>query len=149
MTRGVIFWFLPILFLSCFSVYLVTLGPAFQPDDSAETIAACVTLTPQHPSGYPIATFIGRLFALVPIGNPALRLNLMAAGLGSVLVSLAGLYLFQRFRFPLAGEGGARVRSWSFGGLRRSYGSGSFQNLLAAEPNCQRAPSTFFRDLFC
>src|SRR5690242_9780310 len=106
-TRGVPFWFLPFTFLSCFSIYLLTLNPAFQPDDSAETIASCVTLMSQHPSGYPLHSLLGHVFSLLPIGNPAFRLNLLAAVLGSLLVSFVAFYLWDMVRSFQRGKGKA------------------------------------------
>ncbi len=129
MPRGVLFWFLPFVFLCSFSIYLTHLGPTYQPDDSAETVAACVTLAPQHPSGYPLFTIVGHLFCWVPIGNPAFCLNLLAAGLGALLVTFVGWTLVRMGPFPKTGKGGTSLALNllpAFGGamvlaLSRSY----------------------------
>lgn len=76
------------IFLATFIVYLHTLNPVFEGDDSGETIAACATLGIQHPPGYPLHTLLGRTASLVPLGNPGFRLNLMAAFFGSLTVAL-------------------------------------------------------------
>ncbi len=89
---------LPFIFLFSFSVYLATLNPSFQPDDSAETAAACATLTPQHPSGYCLYTLLGSLAIHIPLGSPVFRLNVMAAFFGAWGTVLIGLYLYQKMR---------------------------------------------------
>lgn len=82
-----------LLFLATFLVYLHTLNPVFEGDDSGETIAACATLGIQHPPGYPLHTLAGRIASLTPLGNPGFRLNLMAAFFGSLTVALLFLLL--------------------------------------------------------
>src|SRR6185369_17055855 len=91
-----------LVFVSIFSLYLLTLGPSFQPDDSPETIASFVNLTPQHPPGYPLHTLLGRLFELGVVGNTAFQANLLSAILGSlgVLLLVALLFLAIRGDFP-------------------------------------------------
>src|SRR5690348_16550244 len=90
-TRGVPFWFLPFLFLSVLAVYLPTLNSAFQPDDSGEIVSACVTLTTEHPSGYPLHVLLGHLAEGVLVGAVDFRANLLSAlfgALGAVLLAV-------------------------------------------------------------
>ncbi len=72
-----------ILFCSLFLLFLICLHPAFQLDDSPETIAAAVNLSVQHAPGYPAVTLLGRLFAALPLGGVTFRVNLLAAVLGA------------------------------------------------------------------
>jgi len=87
----------PFVFLSAFALYVVTLHPAFPPDDSPETVAVAANLGIQHAPGYPLVTILGRLAAQLPVGGICFRLNLLAAALGSACAALvaalvAGLY---------------------------------------------------------
>ncbi|MFH1314061.1 MAG: DUF2723 domain-containing protein, partial [Candidatus Eisenbacteria bacterium] len=47
--------------------------------DSAEFAVASYTLGIPHPSGYPLYTWLGKLFTLLPFGSVAWRVNLMSA----------------------------------------------------------------------
>ncbi len=47
-------------------------------DDSPETVIASLTLGVTHAPGDPPLTLLGRLWLLLPLGAPALRLNLMS-----------------------------------------------------------------------
>ncbi len=73
----------PLLFLFLFFIFLLTLHPAFQLDDSPETVAASANLSVQHAPGYPAITLLGRLFAALPAGGITFRVNLLAAVLGA------------------------------------------------------------------
>ncbi|MEK7476423.1 MAG: DUF2723 domain-containing protein [Candidatus Coatesbacteria bacterium] len=77
------------LFLASFGLYLRSMHPAFQLDDSPWTIAACVNLGTQHAPGYPVLTLLGRLAASLPVGSVYFRVNLLAAVLGAGGVVLA------------------------------------------------------------
>ena len=76
-------------------VYLLTLAPtitwAHDGGDGGDLITAAYTLGVPHPPGYPIYCLLGRLFACLPLGDVARRLNLMSA-VGAGLAAL-GLYL--------------------------------------------------------
>ncbi len=89
-------WFYPLIFLVVFAIYIRTLNPSLFRNDSPETITACFTLGVSHPPGYPLYTLLGRLFALIPIGNPAMTINFFSAFLGAVGVCLffANLWFF-------------------------------------------------------
>ncbi len=77
-----------VLLLGCFEIYLRTLNPAFPNDDSAETVAAGATLGLQHPPGYALAALWGKVFFLLPVGNPCFRVNVGSALWGSISVVL-------------------------------------------------------------
>ncbi len=61
-------------------VYLYTLTPGVGTKDGFELQVVSATLGIAHPTGYPLFTLLGRLFvALLPVGSPAYRINLMCA----------------------------------------------------------------------
>src|SRR3954463_15245087 len=71
----------PILFLSSFLIYLLTLNgtiPAYR--DSGDMINAVSTLGIAHPPGYPLYVVLATLFtALFPSAHAAYRVNLFSA----------------------------------------------------------------------
>jgi hypothetical protein len=70
----------PAAALVAFVVYLLTLAPSVLFIDSGELATVATTLGIAHPTGYPLFTIIGYLFAHLPIGGSAVwRLNVMAA----------------------------------------------------------------------
>jgi hypothetical protein len=88
--------FLPVLlFLAAFGVYLRTLCPTFNVNDSAETILACNTLSLQHPPGYPLFTLFGRLVDLLPLAQPMFRVSLASSLLGALSVVMLYLALLR------------------------------------------------------
>lgn len=72
------------------AVYLLTLAPDLtwqsSGSDGPELIAAAATLGIPHPPGYPTYVLLGHLFAHLPIGTVAYRLNLFSA----ITTALAG-----------------------------------------------------------
>ena len=62
-----------------FGVYLKTLAPTVSFFDSGELISAAYTLGVAHPPGYPLYVLVGWLFAKLPLGSVAYRLNVMSA----------------------------------------------------------------------
>jgi hypothetical protein len=72
----------PVLFSA---LYLATLSRDVLPADSGEFQLVATLLGVAHPPGYPLYTLAGHLFIrLVPIGTPALRLNLMSVPMAVV-----------------------------------------------------------------
>jgi hypothetical protein len=69
-------------------VYLATLAPSVVGGDAGELVAAVAGGGVPHPPGYPLYALLGRLFTWLPIGEPALRMNLfsMAAGIGAAVM---------------------------------------------------------------
>lgn len=79
--------------LAAFAVYLRTMCPTVDFIDAGELATVTITLGIAHPTGYPLFTLIGWLFAHLPLGlRPIRQLNLMAA----VFCALA-LFVFFRF----------------------------------------------------
>jgi len=100
--------------LAALTVYVLTLTPSLSylsPDGSElATIPAVLGLA--HSPGYPLYTWLGFLFSLIPIGDVAHRINLMSAVLGAL--GVGGLYLIIMRIGPdlpvppsLQGKGGA------------------------------------------
>jgi hypothetical protein len=74
-------------------VYLATLTPSlsFVSPDGNELATIPAVLGLAHPPGYPLYTWLGKLFSLLPVGDIAHRMNLMSATLGAL--AIGGLYL--------------------------------------------------------
>jgi len=60
-------------------VYTATLNPTVSYGDSGEMIAVVHTLGVPHPPGFPLYVLLAKLFALVPIGAVAMRVNFFSA----------------------------------------------------------------------
>ena len=85
-------WFPFALALASFALYLRTLAPDVVDADGGEFQFAAWNFGFVHPTGYPLFLILGGAFQhLVPIGNPAFRLNLFNAIIAALAV--ATLYL--------------------------------------------------------
>lgn len=72
-----------------FLLYLITLGPSTAMWDTSEYIAAAYVVGLPHPPGNPFFVLIGRVFSILPVGgNPAMRVNILAAVCASVSAGL-------------------------------------------------------------
>ena len=87
-----------VLFLLTFSVYNLTLCPTVYWYDSGELISACTNLGIAHPTGYPLYTILGRVFSLLPTGNPAVRVNRMSAFFGALTAVVIYLIIKELLR---------------------------------------------------
>jgi len=78
-----------------FMTYLLTLAPgltwAHDGADGGDLATAVANLGIPHPPGYPTYILMGRLFAHLPLGDLAYRLNLMSAVMATLAV--LGVYL--------------------------------------------------------
>jgi tetratricopeptide (TPR) repeat protein len=74
-----------VLFTS-FGVYLHTLAPTVTSGDVGDHIVCSYILSIPHPTGYPLYILLGNLFCQIPIGNIALRMNLLSAIFGALSV---------------------------------------------------------------
>lgn len=70
------------------AAYLPGLSAAVAGGDSGELTAVAATGGVAHPPGYPLYTLLGRLFAALPLGTVAWRLNLMSAVCGALAAGL-------------------------------------------------------------
>jgi hypothetical protein len=89
-----------IVFGIAFALYLSTLAPtitwAHDGADGGDLITAAATLGVAHPPGYPTYITLGHLFAQLPIGDVAFRLNLMSAVCMAFAAALTTLTLTPR-----------------------------------------------------
>lgn len=86
------FIFAALLVIILVPLYLYCLPPVLPPyRDSGEMASAAWTLGVAHQPGYPLYIISAKLFSLLPLGNPAWRLNLFSAAAG-----LAGILVFWR-----------------------------------------------------
>lgn len=73
-------------------LYIYCLPPVLPPyRDAGEMASVAWTLGVAHQPGYPLYIISAKLFSLIPLGNPAWRLNLYSA-----LAGLAGVLVFWR-----------------------------------------------------
>ncbi|MFN8596408.1 MAG: DUF2723 domain-containing protein [Anaerolineae bacterium] len=72
-----------VVFVAAFTLYVATLAPtltvAHSGADGGDLVSAIATLGVPHPPGYPTFLALGSIFAQLPIGNIAFRLNLFSA----------------------------------------------------------------------
>ncbi|MEO6525432.1 MAG: DUF2723 domain-containing protein [Gemmatimonadaceae bacterium] len=61
------------------AMYVATLAPSTAMWDASEYITAAYTLGIPHPPGNPLFVLLGRVASLVPVGEVAYRINLLAA----------------------------------------------------------------------
>ena len=71
--------------------YVLGAGPTFYWLDSSELTAAAWGLGVAHPPGHPLASLVGRLACLLPVGTIAFRVTLASAFCAAGATSLAGL----------------------------------------------------------
>ena len=72
-------------------VYMRTLTPGLLPGDGGEFQTLPYLWGHSHPTGYPVYLTAARIFALLPMGELAYRINLFSAVMGAVVV--AGVYV--------------------------------------------------------
>ncbi|MFH1563987.1 MAG: DUF2723 domain-containing protein [Nitrospirota bacterium] len=74
------------VFLISFFVYLKTVAPTVTFSDSGEFITCASTLGITHPTGYPTWTMLAHLITYLPIGNIAMRVNLLSGIFGALTI---------------------------------------------------------------
>lgn len=84
------------IFVLCMVVYNATLTPSlsYKSPDGNELATVCYTLGLAHSTGYPLYTWLGKLFTYLPIGDIAHRVSLMSAVFGAGGVVLLYLILW-------------------------------------------------------
>ncbi len=122
------------VFLVSFIVYLLTMAPGVPFIDGGELAAACSTLGICHPTGYPLFTLVGYVFAHLPIASQVIvRLNIMSAfftALGSGAMVFLGHELAINW-FSLAAKKG-QVHAGSTNEETAGIGAGIFLGLATA-----------------
>jgi hypothetical protein len=78
------------IFTLALAVYNATLTPSlsYKSPDGNELAMIPYILGLVHSTGYPLYTWLGKLFTYIPIGDVAHRMNLMSAVLGAAGVSI-------------------------------------------------------------
>lgn len=79
--------------LASLVLYTVSLAPDILAHDVADWQRAAVDLGLSHSPGAPTYNLLGWLFSLMPLGNPAARVNFLSAVMGSVGVSATFLFV--------------------------------------------------------
>ncbi len=91
------------LALASFALYLCTLAPDVVDADGGEFQFAAWNFGFVHPTGYPLFLMLGGAFQhLVPIGNPAFRLNLFNAFIAAFVVAIVYLVALELARHRVA-----------------------------------------------
>ncbi len=83
-------WWALALAAAALIVYVATLAPTVATvfDDSLEFQVVLPSLGIAHPTGYPLYTVLGWLFSLLPLGDDALRINLLSAVAGAAAIGV-------------------------------------------------------------
>lgn len=95
-------------------VYLATLAPDLAVGhDSGEFTTAAAVLGIPHPPGYPLYPILGHLFAWLPLGSVAFRLNLMSALLAAAAVGLSTFAAARLWGRPWAAASGCLLAGFT------------------------------------
>jgi hypothetical protein len=119
------------------AVYLRTMCRTIYVGDSGELAAAVHVMGIPHPPGYPLYVLLGKLFsALVPVGSPALRLNLFSAACTSVSVAFVYLAILALgFAWHVSAAvsltWAMTASLWSQSGIARVYALGAVVSAMA------------------
>jgi len=98
----------PLFLIAIFGVFLFTMHPVFNNNDSPETAAAALTMGICHPPGYPLFSMAAKIFTLIPAANPAFRVNLFASFLALMVLVMAYLSCLKITELFQENEKGAR-----------------------------------------
>jgi hypothetical protein len=115
-------------------LYCLTLAPTVTFEDSGELISAAFSLGVPHEPGYPLWTLIAHVFTWLPLGNVALRCNLMSAvcsAVAAALVAWATMLSVDQCRSAAASRDGHRARS---GTGRSAHDRAADAHLTTASP---------------
>jgi len=89
------FWLGIGIFLISFFVYLKTVASTVTFSDSGEFITCASTLGITHPTGYPTWTMLAHLTTYLPLGNIAMRVNLLSSIFGALTIMLVYFILIK------------------------------------------------------
>jgi len=93
-----------ICLLAVFQLYLYTMFPVFNGNDSPEIITIAYTLSVGHPPGYPLFSLMAKIFSYLSFGSPAFRINLFAIFLGMLVLLLSYFLIRQNNRIVFGNE---------------------------------------------
>lgn len=109
-------------------IYISTLAPTVYFIDSGELLTDAIKLTIAHPTGYPLFTIIGKVLSLLPLFEPAYRMNLVFA-----IISAVGCFVFFKYLLLL------------FAYLKPDFSSGTlFYEIISASSTLTLAFSSTF-----
>ncbi len=103
----------PLLAITAFIVYVLTMAPGVYGFDSAELATGAYTLGIVHSPGYPLYMLLGKLFTFLPFGDVAYRLNLMSAVFAALTVYLLYQIIAALVKNRLAVWAGAALLAFS------------------------------------
>jgi hypothetical protein len=84
-----------VTFMGAFWLYARTAAPSVLSGDSGEFQFAAPLLGVPHPTGYPLYILLGKLATLLPVGDIAHRVTLVASLAGAATVALLALLLLR------------------------------------------------------
>jgi hypothetical protein len=103
-----------LVFFVVYFIYLLTVFPTVQTEDSGELITSAVKLDIAHPPGYPLFILVGKIFStLLPFGNMAWRINVMSAFFGALTAQIIYVILKKKTRNELIAFGMAILYAFS------------------------------------
>ncbi len=109
------------------AVYVLTLAPTVTFWDAGEFIAAAKTLGIPHPPGTPLFVMIAHVWAmLMPLGEYAVRTNLLSAILSAAAAGLFFLVTHESIRLFTTGFEGRTARVLTLGGAAVAAMLGAF-----------------------
>ena len=115
------------VFVVSLALYLHTLAPTVLPADSGEFQLVSCVLGIAHPPGYPLYTMLGKLFTLLPLGDPARRVNLMSALFAALTLALVSRTV--RRASPRSGALGGVVAAASLAGATTFWAQATTANV--------------------
>jgi len=125
------------VFALAFFVYHRTLTPSlsYRSPDGAELATVPYKLGLAHMPGYPLYTFLGKLFTYVPVGDVAHRMNLMSAvGAAGAAALVYGICRVLNMRRPAAAFGALllafSLTLWSQAVIAEVYAPNAFMLAL-------------------
>ncbi len=133
-----------------FVVYLQTLAPSADFIDAGELATVCTTLGIAHPTGYPLFTLVGWLFAHLPIpGSIIFRLNIMAAfftamGAGGVVLltnELLSYWMPERVKRPAGQKNKAQSIKGKGQGVKGKGKNAAAKDLKHSNPETIGSPN--------
>ena len=108
---GWVFW---VPFTLSALVYALTMCPSVYVEGSGELIGAVSMLGTPHPTGYPLFCLLGRVIvAVLPLGNPALEVNIASALTCAGAAAALSAFLNYRGLHPWTAVGAALVFAFS------------------------------------
>jgi hypothetical protein len=97
-----------------FIAYLMTLRPTVGWIDCGEVTVGSYLLSVLHPTGYPLYTLIGYIFAHIPIGRVAIRMNALSALASAFAAMFCCLVVVRLTRSQVAGIVTAALYAFSY-----------------------------------